>query len=321
MWSLLPLACTPENQVRQEDPGRQPASEAPETGTAVDTGGPYVTPDLGVDPLLSVEEVATGIEDAIAAVRFANPKDALDAEKYMIDNGDGCPIEYEDFYETYGYYYLYGPCSTDSGVAYDGYNYWYWYDPFWSGSYYYNAYAYYYGTSSMTLADGDVFDAGGYVYYYDYSYGSARGFYGYMYGSFAYSGGAFADSWLQAGLEASYSLSAYHDPASGGRQLAVSGTVGGFDGPANAAEFTSVFLFSQAFGSTCELEPSGSIAVRDEEGAWYDVAFDGPAFSGATVYPEDCDGCGDVWYQGERIGQACPDFSGFTAWTEEGPWT
>lgn len=50
------------------------------------------------------------------------------------------------------------------------------------------------------------------------------------------------------------------------------------------------------------------------------VSFDGPAFSGAAVFPSMCDGCGSAWYEGTLIGTVCPDIGGLTRWSQEGPW-
>jgi hypothetical protein len=70
---------------------------------------------------------------------------------------------------------------------------------------------------------------------------------------------------------------------------------------------------------TCNLEPSGSISIRDDAGYWYDVFFDVDNETGAA--PEGlCDGCGDVWYRGVRVTQACADFSPWFAWKRGGAW-
>ena len=59
--------------------------------------------------------------------------------------------------------------------------------------------------------------------------------------------------------------------------------------------------------------------MRDSEGEWYDVNFQGPPYQGARVLPNDCDGCGQVYYRGELLGEVCPDFSILTDW-EDRPW-
>ena len=61
------------------------------------------------------------------------------------------------------------------------------------------------------------------------------------------------------------------------------------------------------------------MSIRDADGEWYQAIFDGPAFQGAEVFPPDCDGCGEVWFRGQRLGEVCPDFSAFTDWQDQ-PW-
>ena len=43
------------------------------------------------------------------------------------------------------------------------------------------------------------------------------------------------------------------------------------------------------------------------------------AFGGAPVFSPDCNGCCQVNYRGEDLGEVCPDFSGLTYW-EGRPW-
>jgi hypothetical protein len=140
-----------------------------------------------------------------------------------------------------------------------------------------------------------------------------------MYGTFRWEGDEFADQWVGQGVDASVAVSAgWYGEAS--TYILIDGTVGDLEGAANAAEFADVYRFDAAIGSSCPGEPSGSIAVRDSEGEWYTVDFDGPAFSGGTIFPADCDGCGDIWYRGVKVGQACPDFTQLSDWGVEGPW-
>ena len=90
-------------------------------------------------------------------------------------------------------------------------------------------------------------------------------------------------------------------------------------GTANSIWFDGVWIATEGQGSDCPIEPSGTISIRDDAGDWYDVEFQGPGYSGAASFPPECDGCGDVWYQGENLGQACVDFSAMTDW-EGSPW-
>ena len=49
--------------------------------------------------------------------------------------------------------------------------------------------------------------------------------------------------------------------------------------------------------------------MRGEDGSWYDVLFDGPNDLQPETPPDLCDGCGQVYYQGDAMGEACADFS------------
>ena len=51
-------------------------------------------------------------------------------------------------------------------------------------------------------------------------------------------------------------------------------------------------------------EPSGRVSVRTSDAVWLDVTFGG---EGAAR----CDGCGEVSWRGQVLGEACDDFDGF----------
>ena len=104
-------------------------------------------------------------------------------------------------------------------------------------------------------------------------------------------------------------------------QASWDGGVFGIDGAAEAIYATDFYIYSEAKGSPCELEPSGLISIRDSLGQWYDVEFQGPPYSGAWSYQPECDGCGSAWFRGEYMGEACVDFGIFMEWDGEGrPW-
>jgi hypothetical protein len=64
----------------------------------------------------------------------------------------------------------------------------------------------------------------------------------------------------------------------------------------------------------CTMEPSGSqhIQVTDTGDSWLYVVWHG-AFENLDM--EQCDGCGDVYFQGEAVGSICADFSTWLDWT------
>lgn len=82
----------------------------------------------------------------------------------------------------------------------------------------------------------------------------------------------------------------------------VTGAVGGLATPFDAVEL-DLHLSDPA---SCP-EPSGTVALRLPPGRWFELRFD------ATT----CDGCGEVWFRDEAVGEACVGFDRWTAWTGE----
>jgi hypothetical protein len=96
-------------------------------------------------------------------------------------------------------------------------------------------------------------------------------------------------------------------------------SVSGLTGELSAVRLNNIYMYSENLGSMCGIEPSGSIAVRDYAGNWYEAEFDGPKYYGAGTFPPDCDSCGRVYWRGELLGTVCPDFGLLVDW-EERPW-
>ena len=89
----------------------------------------------------------------------------------------------------------------------------------------------------------------------------------------------------------------------------VIGSVGGVSlGIATAFEFSEFLLAHEALGASCEIEPSGTVGVRDGSGRWIDVIFDGSNVPGEEVPVELCDGCGEAFYGDESLGTVCAEF-------------
>ncbi len=112
---------------------------------------------------------------------------------------------------------------------------------------------------------------------------------------------------------------AARDPGSGGKGILVSGSVTVETGSVSAVVMEDLYLLEEALGSTCGIEPSGTVSILDAEGRWYDLVFDGPTDAAPEVDPAVCDGCATAWYRGAALGEACIDFSVLTAW-ESSPW-
>jgi hypothetical protein len=333
--ALLGVACTtPENTVspRNDDPvgtdtpvDTEPADTASDTDANVaDSGLPsdYVYDEEDdVGALLDADGVAGALEEALGSFLRVDPFLILAGVDDAVEADDAtCPYHYTDYEELYGYDYWYGDCSTSDGTDFTGYLYGIHYDPFESYGYLYDNYGWWYGDMAIDRADGQRFDLSGYwsMYQYTYMYYPLVYSYAYAYGEPRWEGADYGDTWLGAGASVSFTAYAYYYEGAG-TYFAIDGGISALEGTANSIWFDGVYIATAGQGSDCPIEPSGTISIRDDAGDWYDVEFQGPAYYGAATFPPECDGCGDVWYEGSNLGQACIDFSEMTDW-EGSPW-
>ncbi len=291
--------------------------------TSADTGAPseYVyDEDEDLGNLLSVADVERALRAGVTTVLHdMDPFLVLEAFDVARSAEDAyCPYHYEDYEELYGYDYWYGGCSTADGTSFAGTIYGINYAPFWSSYYYYPAYGWWYGTATVDRADGQSMDFSGSWSMYRYEYGTSAYVAVSAYGDSRWQGAQYGGTWLAEESSLSYAVSGGSAP-NVGAYISVDGGVSGLTGTANSVWFDSVFMASAGQGSSCPDEPSGTISIRDAAGDWYDVVFHGPAYAGASSFPATCDGCGEVWYEGRELGEACVDLSSLTTWTGS-PW-
>jgi hypothetical protein len=131
-------------------------------------------------------------------------------------------------------------------------------------------------------------------------------------GVMSYDGPAAAGTWLAEGLELSLEYEAHGPSVNGVPRMLVDGALSGLPGDVTAMSFTDL-AFVPGTSSTCALEPSGSMSIRDAQGVWADLVFDLEAADDGTYRVDDaalCDGCGTLWYGGEDLGQVCLDVTG-----------
>lgn len=347
----LIAGCTPESKVEpigEDDPIDQTPTEQPhqegdgvgshndaitldELAGAMDPEpSDYIYEEDTVEPLLSVDDVTLGIEVGIATALSVDPATLHQTYANLIATAyanvtydeDDCPYYYDYYLEDYGYFYWYDTCTAPDDTSFSGYALSYDYSGLDSYPYYYPNYAYLSGNGSVTDPKGYTLDMAGYSYIYEYEYyGSYFNYHsGYTYGNFSYDNPDYAGTWLGQNLSVNLTFYAYqynNDPASVVNQI--TGSLSGMSGDVNTIVLTDTYFYTAALGSNCEAEPSGTISVRDADGEWYDVYFQGPPYSGATVFPPDCDGCGQVYFRGEYLGESCPDFSILSSW-EGRPW-
>jgi hypothetical protein len=128
-------------------------------------------------------------------------------------------------------------------------------------------------------------------------------------GTFGWDGSEAAGTWLDTDIDPDLSLFAYAAPDYDASYVELSGGFGGLlDGWAVAFDTNQVG--SVLLGLPCEIELSGTLGVRAPDGTWMDVQFDGPNPDALDDFDAaECDGCGEVWFQGEPMGEVCVDVS------------
>ena len=320
--------------VGHDDPGEIEDGDsgvAEEVEEEEDLPSDYIYDEDDVTASITLAQIEQGVSDGVVAMLSIDPDVMHDSYNAIIDQsmadaiaGDAdCPYYYESYWTTYGYFYWYDSCEAKDDTEFSGYGYSYNYDPYWYATYYYYTdVSYLYGNMSVTTPEGYVFEGSGYSYHQEYTYNETyHSVYAYVYGNWAYDGPEADDTWLQQGLSVNTYVSgaAYSGVSEPTSQLSLTGSVAGLPGDINTVVMTDTFIYTAAYGSPCDKEPSGQISVRDAQGEWYDVQFQGPPYIGATVFPSDCDGCGQVYFRGAYLGDVCPDFTPMTNW-EVRPW-
>lgn len=298
------------------DAGDDPGGDGGADGGDDDLPSEYIYEDDPEQPLLTLDQVADATSEAVAAFSELDPADFFNAyDEARQQQDDDCPYYIPDYEDLYGYWYWYDSCSSGSGANWSGYAYGIVYEPYWSGDYKYTDHGWIYGDFAVDLPDGQELDFSGYSYNYRYQYRTGSvGWYGSITGDVIWTGDDFEDTWLTERWSLSFTTSSWSsgDPSSSSRSL--SGGISGLSGVANAIVFDEVWLGTELGGSSCPEEPSGVVRIRDDAGDWYELLFHGPSESGGSTFPEDCDGCGEVWFRGSYLGESCPSFTPLNDW-------
>lgn len=320
---LLVAACQPApDDGAPIDTGTQGPFTDPETEPEEEESStPYVYEDDGEEgTLLSLEDMQASVAEAIDVVLHIDPKPLWEIYEGARGESDGdCPYYYPEYYTTYGYWYWYDTCTTDGGSRFAGNGRSYVYLNDRVSTYNYDWRSYFYGSATVTTADGHVFVGAGYSSAYEAL--NDNGYYYYYqntYGDFRWDGPEAAGTWLADDLGVATVLSASRHPVNG-VAISIQSSLAGLRGPANAAVLDGVYMYSELRGSPCPIEPSGTISLRDANGSWVDLEFQGPDAGATAMFPPDCDGCGQAYFRGELLGEVCPDFSKLLEW-EDRPW-
>lgn len=318
--------------VPAEDPDSTPEPEQdPVEEEADEEPGEYIHESEPVEPMLSLAQVELGISQAIQAVQEIDPEPLHSLYEQVQEDGDSaCPSYDEDYLLDYpDRLYWRDACLVSAGASFSGYAYSYDFGAYVDASetYEYAGYAYYSGSSKVVDGQGHTFLGSGYSSYYERTHVSAgySHFYNSVTGNFRTDNPAYADTWLAKDLNVSLYVYGTRYAWDGDGSIEGSASVyydasmSGLTGAINAIRLDEVYIYPETEGSMCDLEPAGAIALRDEAGSWYEVEFDGPKYFGAGAFPPDCDGCGRVYFQGNLLGEVCPDFTAIQSW-EVRPW-
>lgn len=266
-------------------------------------------------PTLSADQLAATIVEGVGAVWGYSATPVFSAyEAGMSGSSEGCP----NYYDYDGSAYWYDSCTSAGGTEFSGYSF---YQQFhdWDagdGSIYNGASLS--GVGSITSPDSSRLEFGGSAYQIvitsqlaldDPSYYS--GMYLVIQGGFSGTGAGAEGTWLDGDAGPDLALYTYYAPSYDGRAVSLEGSLGGLAGGAEAVVFDSLYLMSPNLVPDCPGEPYGVVSVRDAEGSWYDVVFDGPETYESDVDPDLCDGCGEAYFRGEALGPVCGvDFTG-----------
>lgn len=292
--------------------------------TEVEEPSPWIyDEEEAPSPELGAADLESTIAEAVDLVLDLHAHPVLDGyNAAMDDEGSLCPAYYaaED-----GSTYWYDYCESETGASFNGYGFYYLYED------YYDANAGYtydgegvYAAATITTADGEQFSGAGTGYYIDAWAGEGDEellyFYSLVEGSFSWTGPETEGSWMADGFQPDLEMGMYLLPAHDLRLGVVHGGVSGLGGDVDTVVFDSVYLWDDLLTTSgCDIEPSGTVSIRQSSGEWYDVLFDGPLSEEAVVPEGECDGCGHAWFQGEAVGEVCVDFGALTGWGDR-PW-
>lgn len=316
LLALLASGCGSPSKEPMAD-GSPPVSEAEDTPTSPEIVDPpegdYLADDASDDlPVLDAAALSVAINEALtqAMALHGGPVTAAYTEAVSGMDSD-CPTWGVDN----GTPFWFDTCTSDSGTLFDGYGYQAVYtdelvdDTTFSGLALYTV-------ARIVSPDGSVFEgAGGASFLQGVNASGQDVWSSYVHAGFAYDGRAAEGTWLADGLDPDMSWYAVRDPASGGAASVLTGSSAVTDSAIEAVVFDQLLLFNEVFGSSCPMEPNGSISVLDSEGHWFDLYFHGQ-YWGDPATPEDlCDGCGEAWYAGTYLGEVCLDFSPLRDWS------
>ena len=283
------------------------------TGTTDDSAAaadPYLAEEGALpSPNLDTDALAALLTEAVALARSLHGEPVLAAyDETMMGAEYGCPSIW-----TYnGDPYWSDDCFATDGTHFDGYAF---------HTFYVNQAQEdgslqtgetFSGVVEITTPEGAIFTGGGDAWSLETTGATGTTWSSGTTGGFAWD--AATDGWMATSVvpELTMTLTRATD---GSTEVAIDGGYTGAEG-VDAVVFDALTLYT---ASTCATEPAGVLSVRDTDGGWYDVIFDGAAAVETAVDPDACDGCGAAWFGGDALGQVCVDFTPLIDW-EDSPW-
>jgi hypothetical protein len=281
---------------------------------------PYIhDEDLSlITPELSVEEVEVAMQQGLELARNYHANGVIEAyTEAMANRSGGCPNYYSDGLSSSWY----DECVTGNGTSYSGYVYTGTPEPGYNEQGAMSSQSWWLsGGAVIETAAGERLELTGSASHWwsesEWGFSQSSN----VSGNFYASGGAASDSWLAAGLSPDLTVSSWYGYGDWStKHITANGVVFVSEEKASLVAFDGVRAYGAvAVSVACEIEPAGTISVRGDEGYWYDVLFDGvgaDAPEGAEIAPEDCDGCGRLFFRGIYLGQACVDVSPLLDWS------
>gem|GEM_PF-1266104 len=206
-------------------------------------------------------------------------------------------------------------CTTPGGTLFDGnMNYTYYEE----GSGYHGDILS--GDGQVQTASGSTFRvAGGALNWWDEQtrYGMQyEEWYSYIAGTFSYDGTGSTGSWTTSGITPNLTMTFGETREADARWGSVGGVMTLSDPDFGAVSYGDLQVWNEAWGAECWAEPQGMIALRGNDGYWYEATFHGGTEDTDLSL---CDGCADLEWRGEVLGEVCVDFSDWLAWSGN-PW-
>jgi len=269
-------------------------------------------------------ELQTAVEGLYGSIFRLDPRLLHDNYiEQMKRAGDDCPT-YVSTVEEDGFDTWEDDCTTPAGDHFRGWAKSADAEPIVAGSATFEEDRYLAGAMHLTTADGATFEIGGESSYVVFYRAVERTIVSDRVGSFRWDGPGSEGTWLVAGGDYNLYVRATAITTTSARMVFFQGTVTVPGAPIEWVNFKNLTMATDVLAADCAAEPEGTLQVRDAAGIWYEIEFQGgdaPAgdSGGDTGGLVGCDGCGEVWWEGQHIGDVCPDTAPLSDW-EDTPW-